>query len=194
MSSGTRLWLAWVAVNALFLAAGQAAFGVLDETVGEQGEVGDAVAHLVGLPLAAAIFALGQWLILRRYVRRSGWAAAGSIAGLTVGYLAGFAIADGGADTVLGFALMGVGTGLVQWLVLRRQFEGSGWWAAASTVGFSVGGILAVGAAVAGLADALGGSAAAYVILVTIFGIVGGVVGGTLTGAVLVRLAAKAAR
>jgi hypothetical protein len=118
-SSGACLWLAWVAVNALFLAAGQAAFGILDETVAEQGEVGDAIAHLVG-------------------------------------YLAGFAIADGGADTVLGFALMGVATGLVQWLVFHRQYDGSGWWAAASGVGFSVGGVLAVGAAVAGLGDALG--------------------------------------
>ena len=189
MKSGRRLWLRWVAANALGLGAGMALFGVLDDTVGELGDTGDAIAHLGGLPLAATVFGLCQWLILRRYARRSGWGIVGAALGLTVGYLAGFLMADGGADFVLGFALMGIGSGLAQWLVLHRRYRRSGWWVAASGAGFTIGAVVAVGIAIAGLADRLGSGLVAYVALVSFFGIVAGVAGGRLTGLVLIRAA-----
>jgi hypothetical protein len=78
VESGRRLWLRWVAANALGLGTGMALFGVLDDTVGELGDTGDAIAHLGGLPLAATVFGLCQWLILRRYARRSGWGIVGA--------------------------------------------------------------------------------------------------------------------
>jgi len=64
------LWLQWVVANALGLAAGMALFGILDDTAGEMGDTGDASAHLGGLPLAATVFVVCQWLILRRYAQR----------------------------------------------------------------------------------------------------------------------------
>ena len=55
-----RLWLHWVVANALGLAAGMALFGILDDTAGEMGDTGDAIAHLGGLPLAATVFVVCQ--------------------------------------------------------------------------------------------------------------------------------------
>jgi hypothetical protein len=190
--AGRRLWLQWVAANALGLAAGMALFGVLDDTVGELGDTGDAIAHLGGLPLAATVFGLCQWLILRRYAQRSAWGIVGAAIGLTLGYLGGFLIADGGADFVVGFALMGIGSGLVQWLVLRQRYMRSGWWAAASGAGFTIGAVVAVGIAVAGLGDRLGSGIVAYVALSSFFGLVAGAAGGGLTALVLSRLRMRA--
>ncbi len=51
VETGRHFWLRWVAANALGLGAGTALFGVLDDTVGELGDTGDAIAHLGGLPL-----------------------------------------------------------------------------------------------------------------------------------------------
>jgi len=190
--AGLRLWLQWVAANALGLAAGMALFGVLDDTVGELGDTGDAIAHLGGLPLAATVFGLCQWLILRRYAQRSAWGIVGAATGLTLGYLGGFLIADGGADFVVGFALMGIGSGLAQWLVLRQRYMRSGWWAAASGAGFTIGAVVAVGIAVAGLGDRLGSRIVAYVALISFFGLVAGAAGGGLTAFVLSRLRMRA--
>jgi len=189
-----RVWLQWVAANAIGLAAGMALFGVLDDTVGELGDTGDAIAHLSGLPLAATLFGLCQWLVLRHYAQRSGWGIVGAAIGLTLGYLGGFLIADGGADFVMGFALMGIGSGLAQWLVLRQRYERSGWWAAASGAGFTIGAVVAVGIAIAGLADRLGSGIVGYVALVSFFGIVAGAAGGGLTGFVLGRFRLRTAR
>jgi len=190
--AGLRLWLQWVAANALGLAAGMALFGVLDDTVGELGDTGDAIAHLGGLPLAATVFGLCQWLILRRYAQRSAWGIVGAAIGLTLGYLGGFLIADGGADFVVGFALMGIGSGLAQWLVLRQRYMRSGWWAAASGAGFTIGAVVAVGIAVAGLGDRLGSGIVGYVALISFFGLVAGAPGGGLTAFVLSRLRMRA--
>ncbi len=187
VETGRRFLLRWVAANALGLAVGMALFGVLDDTVGELGDTGDAIAHLVGLPLAATVFGLGQWLVLRRYAQGSAWGIVGAAIGLTLGYLGGFLLADGGADFVLGFALMGIGSGLAQWLVLRRRYTLSGWWVAASGAGFTIGAVIAVGIAIAGLADRLGNGTVAYVALVSFFGVVTGAAGGGLTGFVLIR-------
>ena len=175
----------WLAANVFGLAAGLALFGVLDSTVGEMGDTGDAIAHVGGLPLAAAVFGFGQWLVLRRFVRRSAWGIVGAALGLTVGYIGGFLVADGGTDFVVGLALMGLGSGVVQWLVLRQQYRGAGWWAVASVAGFTIGGAVAVGAAIAGLGDRLGSGVLGYVALVTFFGIVAGAAGGGMTGRVL---------
>jgi len=188
METPRSLWLPWVAANALGLAGGMALFGVLDDTVGELGDTGDAVAHLGGLPLAATVFGLCQWLILRRFVQRSAWGIVGAAVGLTLGYVGGFLIADGGTDFVVGFALMGIGSGLAQWLVLRRHYRRSGWWVAASGAGFAIGAMVAVGIAIAGLADLFGSGIVGYVALVSFFGIVAGAVGGGLTGFVFGRL------
>jgi hypothetical protein len=102
-------------------------------------------------------------------------------------------VADGGTDFAVGFALMGIGSGLAQWLVLRRRYWGSGWWAAASGAGFTIGAMVAVGLAVAGLADRLGSGIGGYVVLVSFFGIVAGAAGGGLTGLVFGRLRTRTA-
>jgi hypothetical protein len=187
---GRGWWLRWVAANAIGLAIGQAAFAVVDDTIGEMGDAGDAVAHLGGLPVAGVIFGLSQWLAIRRYVPGAAWAIPAAAVGLTVGYIGGFLLGGGGVDSVFGFFLMGTATGLVQWLVMRRTYEGSGWWAAASAVGFLLGALVALGVAIAGLAAALPAGIAGFVLLLVFFGLVDGAIGGALTGAVFVGLKA----
>ncbi len=87
---------------------------------------------------------------------------------------------------------MGIGSGLAQWLVLRQRYMRSGWWVAASGAGFTIGGVVAVGIAVAVFGDRLGSGIVAYVALVSFFGLVAGAAGGGLTALVLGRLRMRA--
>ena len=66
-----------------------------------------------------------------------------SLAGLGVGGPVGAAVGSSGDIVVAGYVGVNVGgivTGLLQWLVLRRQVAWAGWWILASTVGWIVGG------------------------------------------------------
>jgi hypothetical protein len=89
-SGGRALWLRWVIASTLGLAVGQVLFAILDATNGDMGELGDGIAHYVGLPLAGAAFGFAQWRVLRRFVERSAWGIVGGAIGLLVGYILGF--------------------------------------------------------------------------------------------------------
>ena len=78
----------------------------------------------------------------------------------------------------VGIALGGILTGVLQWLVLRRQVARAGWWVLATTVGWVVGG---PGAGIVSAAvDAAVGAGVSWAVL--------GAVSGAITAPVLVRL------
>jgi hypothetical protein len=182
------LWLRWVIASTLGLAAGQVLFAVLDATIGDMGELGDGIAHYVGLPLAGAAFGFAQWRVLRRFVERSAWGMVAAAIGLLVGYVLGFALAGPPIDFLLGYVFMGTAAAIPQWLALRRSVAPSGWWIPASAGAFIAGGIAAVGVAVAGLGDALGSGEVAFLILVIVLGLIVGLISSTITGWVLLRV------
>ena len=62
----------------------------------------------------------------------------------TVGGIVGNSIATRSANSwTMAGALVGAGTGIMQWLILRRQISQAGWWIPATTIGQAVG--LAIG-------------------------------------------------
>jgi hypothetical protein len=191
---GSALWLRWVIASTLGLAAGQLLFALLDATIGDMGELGDGIAHYVGLPFAGATFGFAQWRVLRRFVEGSAWGVVAGAIGLLVGYIVGFALAGPPIDFLLGYVFMGTATAIAQWLALRRRVARSAWWIPASAGAFIAGGIAGVGAAVAGLGDALGSGEVSFVILVLILGLIVGAISSALTGAVLLRVLRPPAR
>ena len=85
-----------------------------------------------------------QWLVLRGRVSRVGWWVLASTAGLAVARGGAAAVASGNSEVLGSFeiavmALGGAMTGILQWLVLRRQVSRAGWWVLASTVGWGLG-------------------------------------------------------
>ena len=73
-------------------------------------------------------------------------------------------------DLALIVVILGLAGGFMQWLVLRRRIGGTGWWVPASTLGFSVALVIAVGAMRLG-----GDSVAAPILLGVLFGILSGI-------------------
>ena len=90
---------------------------------------------------------------------------------------------------VLIVVMMGLAGGFMQWLVLRRQIAGAGWWVLASTLGFAIAVVAPMTYPVLSLADSLDGNSMAAPIL---FGVVFGVAGGILPWLVLRRQVARA--
>lgn len=73
----------------------------------------------------------------------------------------------------------GVVAAILQWLVLRRQLTGAGWWLVTSTSGW------AIGVAVALLGGVSGGMAE---VMLAVGWAAGGIVSGVITGVALVWL------
>jgi hypothetical protein len=107
------------------------------------GQAGDGDWGSYFLTLAVASTTVGttiglmQWLVLRRQVPRAGWWVLASALGFLASIVVFEALHVPLSDVVLTI-LGGVAIGLVQWLVLRRQFSGAIWWVPATTLGFTI--------------------------------------------------------
>ena len=113
--------------------------------------------------VAGAVLGAVRWIVLRRRVANAwpwvlsssvAWAAAMAI-GVAIGKSVEFAPDDllltfgfggvvMGAVVVMG-ALVGLLLGGLQWLTLRAEVPGAGWWVVACGVGWAVGGLVAAG-------------------------------------------------
>jgi len=114
------------------------------------------IGFLIGAGAVGVILGLGQWLVLRQWVREPGWWIWASTVGWGVAWIliitgvllppdAGI-IAAFVAGGVLGLML-----GVAQWFVLRRLVKSAGWWVFGSIIGWALGasgifGITVVGA------------------------------------------------
>lgn len=179
----------WVAATAIGFSVGGPMEAVLGRSTGLM------VVAYVSVGGSAA--ALLQWLVLRKHLSGVGWwvltgvtggAATGLVgiaggvgAGVATGVAEGLAggVAEGleaGIDAGLDVAgvtaavLAGAAFGVLQWLVLRQQVAGAGWWIPACAVAWVVSGFSA------GVTD----TAAGWAVL--------GAVYGAITGCVLVWL------
>jgi hypothetical protein len=114
--------------------------------------VSSLLADYVFSPLLGLLTGLLQYLLLRRYLPRIGWWIAATTLVwplvLTLFHL-GYAmwpivLANSTWPTAedalrgIGFVSVGVVTGLVQWLVLRRRVPRAGWWILANALGWGL--------------------------------------------------------
>jgi hypothetical protein len=153
---GLLFWIFWIFATltglmvywALFRVSGieSGLISLLESWIGVEGtnlRVFEFTANgLLGL-LEGLFLGLFQWFALRRRIKRAlAWipaTALGYALGL-VGFWAAFVVITGnqlpeGNPTEWAFGLgllrsgsIGLALGLLQWLVLRRQFRGHGWW------------------------------------------------------------------
>ena len=110
---------------------------------------------LPGLDLTLIVVSLGlaggfmQWLVLRRYIAMAGgWVLASAFGfpiALVIAAGAGMSLSgDSLAGPILMGVVFGVLSGIMPWLVLRRQVAWAGWWVPAHLLGSLVGGALGI--------------------------------------------------
>jgi hypothetical protein len=152
-----NVWPAWVGLNLLSIpAAIVAALGLvilIDRIAGpiDWPEAVDVLPPILYISMIILVMSVLQWLLLRRYLPYAGFwiplTVLGWLSGILVIYLA-WLVGDGTAGEwlpALGPPLLGIMIGGFQWLYLRRVIDRAGYWVLASTVGYSVIGIMSLG-------------------------------------------------
>jgi hypothetical protein len=92
----------------------------------------------ITLVISGCIVAVFQWLVLQGRVSRPWhWIVATSI-GWIAGYLIAFFLLPPELESLTGLVL-GLITGVAQWLILRREFHWAGWWIVFSMIGWLTG-------------------------------------------------------
>ncbi len=98
---------------------------------------------ITGLGVGTMLGAM-QWLVLRRWVSRSGWWVLTTILGWTVSAFVVNSLSESliicGTPVLAGAVLCGT----MQWLVLRRQVSRAGWWVLANLVSWPMGWLVLV--------------------------------------------------
>lgn len=127
------LWLKWILVSALGWGFGLA----------------------LGMDLLiGAVVGLLQWLVLRSLIQGDGWWIPASALGWAgaAGLIAALFQPGQAVESVIGLAalLIGIGIGVGQWLVLRRQVYRAWWWIVLSALGWAVGLMGVLGASLTG--------------------------------------------
>lgn len=90
-----------------------------------------------------ALFSVGlvigilQWVVLRQYLRQSGWWILSSAVGWAAGWAIIISVVPPEVD-ILSEPLLGTVIGTLQWLVLRRQLRQAGWWIVVSALSWTV--------------------------------------------------------
>ena len=142
--------------------------------------------------VAGAVLGAVHWVVLRRRVANAWpWVLSSSVAwaaamatGVAIGKSVEFApdhllLSLGFGGVVMG-AVVGLLLGGLQWLTLRAEIPGAGWWFVACGVGWAVGGLVAAGLV---LTVEEGGG-----LLLLAVGAAIGLVAGAITGVAVVRL------
>jgi len=155
---------------------------------------------------ACVLLSVVQWLLLRRRIFQSSrWIPAtigGSLAGsivylpLILIFAPIFVALPGSLDSGV-YLCSGIGAGLAQWLILKKQFSQSGWWILANSVGTAVTLYLHLQFSWIvfwkfGLANVLwGGSGNVYEFVSFLYAGICWAVYGFITGFVMIKLLAK---
>ena len=160
---GTGFWLQWVLASMLGFAAGAAMGNAVANSIPPmtctQGSSDSLIDRLTNFPciqpslgLVLIVIILGlaggfmQWLVLRRRIAGTGWWVPASTLGFPVALvMAEGAMRLGGIPSpILLGVLFGILSGILPWLVLRRQVARAGWWLPAHLLGSLVGGAMGI--------------------------------------------------
>ena len=159
-------WLQWVLASTLGYglgtALGNAVLNSIPPIACTQSFSDSLIDRLTNLPcilpaldLALLVVILGlvggfiQWLVLRRRIAGAGpWIPASALGfpiALVIAVSAGMSLSgDSIAAPILLGVLFGILSGIMPWLVLRRQLARAGWWVPAHLLGSLVGGVLGI--------------------------------------------------
>lgn len=145
--------LAWLAVNAAGWGLG---FGLEFWVIHSVGSGG--LATLFGSLISAGVIGLAEWLALRWLMPRLGPGSQGiawvilTMFGFSAGFVVGALIAGlvGTSEspvvsalvTFVSWAMVGVLTGIMQWMLLRMVARGAVWWVGANALGYGLGAVL----------------------------------------------------
>jgi hypothetical protein len=95
----------------------------------------DQVLAAIIFGISGAIIGLGQWLGLRMLLSRAGWWILASSGGWSIGYLINILIISLAGDRLnpamaifLPWFIIGLSSGLLEWLVLRRHYQRADAW------------------------------------------------------------------
>jgi len=93
-----------------------------------------------GLPMITSGLLVGifQWLVLQRRIDKSWRWVVATFIGWTIGYLIIFFGIPQQFENVDGFVI-GLTTGIAQWVILRGELHWPGWWIIFSIVGWTTG-------------------------------------------------------
>jgi hypothetical protein len=133
----------WVLANAT---AASVAVGLVWGTA-HSGAIGKGVQSILLFFVVPGVFAgATQWLVMRGRMPHANWLVFASAFGwglgivlliLIVATMVATGAEESGTTTLLMSIAPGLVSGTVQWLLLRRQVAGSGWWILATTIAFS---------------------------------------------------------
>ena len=137
---GWGFWLAWFLASIIgytvgMLLGASLAYGLFDR---------DAFDAIMGVTLGIVMGAIGgfaQWVVLRERITGSGWWVLASALGFAAFGLSG-AIPSNVNPAVTGTltsVTIGLVSGILQWLILRRKVARAGWWVWANILGLLVG-------------------------------------------------------
>lgn len=152
---GWGFWLRWVLANAIGFGVGAFLAISVSYTLFPRNTFDVVIGVSFGI-LFGAVGGLAQWLAMRRWITGINlWVPASALSFvIATGIVAG--IGQQVASNALAFlfaTIFGVTSGLMQWLILRRQGVSLGWWLAATILGSLLGiafGIPAINAMRAG--------------------------------------------
>ena len=147
---GWGFWFWWVLASTVgYAVSSAAAMEVLWAVVGAPEFMAKGLAPGIRLAVVrtGAVVGVLQWLVLRREVSGTGWWVLASIVGWVMGTAAaGLGLVLVGLQelslelvNIVSGAVVGAAVGVLQWLVLRREVSGAGWWVLASIVGWVMG-------------------------------------------------------
>ena len=160
---GTGFWLQWVLASMLGFAVGAAMGNAVANSIPPmvctQSFSDSLIDRLTNFPciqpslgLVLIVIILGlaggfmQWLVLRRRIAGTGWWVPAS----TLGFPVALVMAEGAMrvgeipSPILLGVLFGILSGILPWLVLRRQVARAGWWVPAHLLGSLVGGAMGI--------------------------------------------------
>ena len=102
------------------------------------------IGFIIGEGAIGVALGLGQWLVLRQWVREPGWWIWASTVGWAIGWI--LIITEilpppqaGIIAALLAGAVLGLMLGVAQWFILRRLVDSAGWWVLVSTTGWAIG-------------------------------------------------------
>lgn len=187
MEDNERTWGRLTLAAAVALALGQGFLGLFTAALEDAGSWGDGVGHLLGLPIAGAIFVGIMARELRPTRRRMVWWLVSTAIMSTVAYVGGYAFVGPPVDFAAAIAVTGMVLGAVEAGALRsRNAEGGTACAASAVGGYLLGGVAGVAVAVV-IAPHLPDGVLWYAVLTAILGVVAGAVGGAANGIALGR-------
>ena len=153
-------WVLWLAANATGTLLGTITFYIValflgffgsPSLPGQQSNLEVAWNRVVGdfqaFMLFGALIGIMQWLVLRKYVAKSGFWFLTSAIAMFIGNAVSdvlplfFHLRPIATELFLGWFFFGSISGLLQWMLLRKQVLYAGWWIAANTLAVTLAGV-----------------------------------------------------